>query len=253
MYGKTFTALWEGSMVGRSDPQLVFIFLFCHCDRSGFVEAHPAIVSAKTGLSTERVEAAISYLEGPDPKSRSKAEGGRRIIKLDGDHSAGWKVVNYEYYRGLRKAEDRREYQRQYWHQRKLKHTQSNSTPLNPTPPIADAEADVDAEKKDTGTTSRSPRAKFVPPSQEEVRAYCVERGNSVDPQGWMDHYESNGWRVGKNPMKSWKAAVRTWERLEIGHGRPTIGSTFSPPKADYSALEKARRDRLEWEKENAA
>jgi hypothetical protein len=149
MYGKTFTALWEGSMVGQSDPQLVFIFLFCHCDRSGFVEAHPAIVSVKTGLSIERVEAALSYLEATDPRSRSKAEGGKRIIRLDGDHSAGWKVVNYEYYRGLRRAEDRREYQRQYWHTRKLKSTQPPSTPLNPTLPIADAEADVDAKTKD--------------------------------------------------------------------------------------------------------
>ena len=52
-------------------------------------------------------------------------------------------------------------------------------------------------------------------PTIEEVRAYCIERGNSIDPEKWFDHYESNGWKVGRNPMKDWKAAVRTWERRE--------------------------------------
>jgi len=50
-------------------------------------------------------------------------------------------------------------------------------------------------------------------PSLEEVKIYCRERGNSVDPEYWFDHYSSNGWKVGKNTMRDWKAAVRTWER----------------------------------------
>ncbi len=53
----------------------------------------------------------------------------------------------------------------------------------------------------------------FVKPSIKEVRAYCLDRKNTVDPQRFLDHYESNGWRVGRNAMKSWKAAVRTWEK----------------------------------------
>lgn len=54
---------------------------------------------------------------------------------------------------------------------------------------------------------------KFSKPSLEDVRKYCEERKNNVDSQQWIDHYTSNGWRVGKNPMKDWKAAVRTWEK----------------------------------------
>jgi phage replication O-like protein O len=53
----------------------------------------------------------------------------------------------------------------------------------------------------------------FRPPTIEEVAAYCLDRGNSVDPEKWLDHYTSNGWKVGKNPMKDWMAAVRTWEK----------------------------------------
>lgn len=56
-------------------------------------------------------------------------------------------------------------------------------------------------------------RKRFVPPTLEEVQAYCQERMNGVDAQRFIDYYTSNGWQVGKNKMKDWKAAVRTWER----------------------------------------
>lgn len=55
----------------------------------------------------------------------------------------------------------------------------------------------------------------FQAPTMEDVRKYCVERGNKVDPQSFIDFYESKGWMIGKNHMKDWKAAVRTWERSE--------------------------------------
>ena len=54
---------------------------------------------------------------------------------------------------------------------------------------------------------------RFKPPTLEEVQAYCDERCNSVDAQRFIDYYTANGWKVGKNSMKDWKAAVRTWER----------------------------------------
>ena len=57
----------------------------------------------------------------------------------------------------------------------------------------------------------------FIKPTLDEVAEYCRERKNGVNPNAWMDHYTSNGWMVGKNKMKDWRAAVRTWE-----HGRNT-------------------------------
>lgn len=53
----------------------------------------------------------------------------------------------------------------------------------------------------------------FLPPSLEEVKAYCQERNRGVNPQKWFDFYQGKGWMVGKNKMKDWKAAVRTWEK----------------------------------------
>lgn len=56
------------------------------------------------------------------------------------------------------------------------------------------------------------PSPAFSPPTVEEVKAYCEERKNGIDPQRFVDFYASNGWMVGKNPMKDWKASIRTWE-----------------------------------------
>ena len=62
---------------------------------------------------------------------------------------------------------------------------------------------------------NNTPQKRFVKPTIEEVQAYCDERNNGVDAQRWYDYYESNGWKVGRNPMKDYKAAIRNWERKE--------------------------------------
>ena len=70
---------------------------------------------------------------------------------------------------------------------------------------------------------------KFKKPTVEEVAAYCAERNNGVDAERFVSHYDSVGWKVGKNPMKDWRAAVRTWERGD-GNGKPV--SRNAPPGA---------------------
>jgi hypothetical protein len=53
---------------------------------------------------------------------------------------------------------------------------------------------------------------RFTKPTIPQIMDYCLERQNSVDAVKFFDHYESKGWVVGKSPMKSWQAAIRTWE-----------------------------------------
>ena len=65
-----------------------------------------------------------------------------------------------------------------------------------------------------------SNRAKFSPPTLEEITDYFSERRNMVDPNKFFDFYESKGWYVGKNKMKDWKAAVRNWEKSSQASGR---------------------------------
>lgn len=54
---------------------------------------------------------------------------------------------------------------------------------------------------------------RFSPPSVKDVAVYCQEKGFMIDPERFVDYYSSVGWKVGRNPMKDWKAAVRTWVR----------------------------------------
>lgn len=72
-------------------------------------------------------------------------------------------------------------------------------------------------------------RKRFTPPTVDEVRAYCQDRQNGVDPQRFVDYYTANGWMVGKNKMKDWKAAVRTWEQKDKPQGRPVANKSSNP------------------------
>lgn len=78
---------------------------------------------------------------------------------------------------------------------------------------------------------SAKKRTVFKPPTIEEVRSYCLERGNSVDAERWHNHYRANGWMVGKTKMVDWKAAVRTWERN--GYDRDRRPAATSDPELD--------------------
>ena len=66
--------------------------------------------------------------------------------------------------------------------------------------------------KTKTKNNSNNNDDKFVKPTLEEVEAYCRERNNNINAEQFIAFYDSNGWKVGKNPMKSWKSAIITWE-----------------------------------------
>ena len=67
---------------------------------------------------------------------------------------------------------------------------------------------------------------KFIKPSVEEVKQYCEERNNNIDPQHFIDFYESKGWKVGNNPMKDWKACIRTWEKRDFNENKNIVKET---------------------------
>ena len=87
-----------------------------------------------------------------------------------------------------------------------------------------DIEIDKDTEKK--------PQKRFAKPTLDDVKAYCQERNNNVDAEKWFNYYSANGWKVGKNPMKDWKAAVRTWERSDQGGKHKSVN--FEPYPDEY-------------------
>ena len=86
----------------------------------------------------------------------------------------------------------------------------------------------------------------FVPPSPEEVQAYCKERNNDIDAENFIAFYQSKNWMIGKNKMKDWKSAIITWEKRNKKTGvapKPTNKQLQYPQRTyttqDYADLEK--------------
>lgn len=108
---------------------------------------------------------------------------------------------------------------------------------------VADTESDTDMKCNEVPSVpvERGTRKRFSPPAVEEVADYCWERKNNVDPEVFVDFYSSKGWKVGKEPMKDWKACVRTWEKRDI-RGAPKKKNSFCNFKQngyDFDELEK--------------
>lgn len=94
-------------------------------------------------------------------------------------------------------------------------------TEENPQKPKLTQKTETETETEtetNTETDTLSPNGEksnkhFAPPSVDDVAEYCRFRGNDIDPEQFVDFYAAKGWKVGNQPMKDWKAAVRTWER----------------------------------------
>ena len=86
--------------------------------------------------------------------------------------------------------------------------------------------------KRRSANNSTTAAQKFKKPTLEELKAYIAENRYTFSAEAFMDYYESNGWKVGRNPMKSWQATCRTWQRHELPSGGQ--GSTGTvPPEID--------------------
>lgn len=90
--------------------------------------------------------------------------------------------------------------------------TQSNVTVTHLEEEL-DIELDIEEDIKTL--SNKSTVKKFSKPDLEEVKKYCAERKNKVDAENFINFYDAKGWLIGKNKMKDWKAAVRTWEKRD--------------------------------------
>ena len=124
--------------------------------------------------------------------------------------------------KGSTEADRQRLYDRRISEERKQKKlTQSRNLEeiLEKSTPEIEKELEIDIEiEKEIHSSAKSTttkRKRFEKPTLSEIKEYCIERNNNVNAEQFYDYYESNGWKVGKNSMKDWKAAVRTWERSE--------------------------------------
>ena len=127
--------------------------------------------------------------------------------------------------KGSTEADRQRLYDRRISEERKQnKLTQSRNLEeicKKSTPEIEiELEKDIEIEKEiDSSASTTTKRKRFEKPTLSQITQYCLERNNNVNAEQFYDYYESNGWKVGKNSMKDWKACVRTWERN--GYDKP--------------------------------
>lgn len=128
--------------------------------------------------------------------------------------------------KGSTEADRQRLYDRRISEERKQnKLTQSRNLEeicKKSTPEIEiELEKDIEIEKEihSSAKSTTTKRKRFEKPTLSQITQYCLERNNNVNAEQFYDYYESNGWKVGKNSMKDWKACVRTWERN--GYDRP--------------------------------
>ncbi|HBH96356.1 MAG TPA: hypothetical protein DDX89_01000 [Candidatus Omnitrophica bacterium] len=84
---------------------------------------------------------------------------------------------------------------------------------------------------------------RFIPPTIEEVRTECQNRGNNVDPERWHAHYTANGWMVGRNKMVDWRAAVRTWEPAGFKPNAKPVDAVDPDYQALVEETERIRRE----------
>lgn len=117
----------------------------------------------------------------------------------------------------------------------------------------------TDLKSEEISKKKVAPKKRFSKPTIVEIREYCFERNNQVNPEKFFDHYESNGWMVGKTKMKDWKAAIRTWEKNTFNNqnqnqngqqqerfiGRQSIDTIQHNATVGYEATERVRKQML--------
>ncbi len=181
-------------------------------DASGVVSASIPGLASVSNVSVDAARAAVAKLEDVDADSRTKDFDGRRIEPIDG----GWHILNYGKYRRMLSEEERKEYKARWIADRRSvdKSRQSSTARRHKSTLSTQAEAEANKEVHPL-TPSRG-----KPATIKDVVDFI---GEQVANEFW-DYYESNGWRVGRNPMKDWKAAARRWKRQQsTGNGRQPV------------------------------
>lgn len=133
-----------------------------------------------------------------------------------GAHGTTLTIVNYEFYQNGGRTVDRA-------------NAEHSTEQVPNTRPTNNNDKNENNEKKKV----------FVPPTVDEVRAYCQERHNNVDPERFVNFYESKGWMIGKNKMKDFKAAVRNWEKRDKAEPKKDKFNNFKGRSYDFAELER--------------
>lgn len=172
-------------------------------DRGQLITGRKSL-AAQTGLSEQSIRTALNHLKST----------GEITIESTNKYSL-ITIVNYRKFQDMPKEPTSTSTSTSASSQPATNHIVTNKQDKQDNIYVADAPV--------TKKTKR-----FIPPDVEEVAAYCREIGSSVDPHYFVNYYESNGWKVGRNQMKSWRAALKNWTQKESG-GQGVRTAVFAP------------------------
>jgi hypothetical protein len=215
VYVRVFSSLLDSSLNQNSFPVearwlFLVMLMIADEDRTGVVDMPVGRLAARAGMTLQQTKKALKLLSSPDHESRSDEQDGRRIIPMEEGKERGWCLVNWQKYKDIARAERRRENVRKAVaaHRERQRNTDVIQANMSESPP-SDSEA-----ASGNGESPRGERkGRMGRPTLEEVEAHIALRGYQIDALKFYAHYESNGWMVGKNAMRSWKAALVTWSR----------------------------------------
>jgi hypothetical protein len=231
MYNKLFTKILDSSIwLEPLATRVVWLTFIAAMDEDGFVAfASPANAARRANVTLPEADEAIKVLEGPDSNSSDSANDGRRIERVPG----GWVVLNAGKYRELVTREVAKQKTRERVAKFRAK-SQCNAdvTPCNASVTPSETYTETGSEKEKTGGKPPEPPAssRFVKPSMDQLKLAMSKAGlPDSEAEKFWNYYESNGWRVGRNPMRSWQHTVGTWksryeERRNAGpSGNPNL------------------------------
>jgi len=163
-YGKFFASCFNGSMVGAGPTVFaVWGYVIAHAV-DGQVELNPKLLAVILGCDREDIDAALSYLCSPDPDSRNRAEGGRRLVQ---EGQFAYRVVSHAVYRQMRNEDERREYNR--LKQREHRAKRKGSLTVNDMSALS-AQAETETETETEAEPPRKPpKGGGVPDAEAEA------------------------------------------------------------------------------------
>lgn len=179
LYSRVFLQILDSSIAEDFTVRHVFEDFLKLCDhKTGIVDMTRQAMARRINIPIEKLDEAIEKLEAEDPNSRDMEFNGRRLERLDAHRDWGWRILNWAKYDEIRTKAD--------VYLRVMRHREKT------------AETD----------------GRFRKPSLEDVKLHFSKSGLPMDEaEKFFNYYDSNGWRVGRNPMKNWHGAAANWKK----------------------------------------
>lgn len=224
MYAKLFSRITESSLIEESiTTRWVFVAMLAISEPDGTVIGTDIAIARRINVPLKDFEESMKVLMSEDRDSNNQDHEGARIIPSVGER--GYFLTGYQRYRGLKTEDDRRAYMAQYMAKKRASVNNVNNDVNSVNIQLAQlthAEADTNTEEKHT-------KRGFVKPTPLEVSEYAKSIGFPLDGQYFIDYQDARAWKLkGGQPIKDWKAVVRTWKRNDKKHAQNS--NAVNPP-----------------------